>query len=312
MSRDDKHIIVSAGGNTQLEWPVEQNAELSEKYPGWHDHGANRVMDFHGSPFNADVVLFSDGNHHMALMDAVQAFETQYSCTVFYLTLPPALLLRFAQSGGVSIGNLCLPIQPNVFIGPDFYLDKISSQQKILPKIKFSSSAGCSFVTRKTEQLFDEASATIKHLMASGKRLFISHPKKETASYDVYRQTLINMALHEGVEENDVLAWLDPAADHIVLGQDVHHREVPLALAQNLADYSLVYHHLALRYSRIFADQLGLHTIYASGTSEMSSLHVCTDYFVSVVDDKTEWSLKFYEYMQTDAADIYKSHGLLA
>lgn len=301
---------MSAGDNSQLEWPAEKNALQTDIYPDWYDQGANRVMDFHGSPFDSEVVLFSDGNHHMALMDAVQAFENKNSCSVFYLTLPPALLLRFAQAGGVCIGNLCLPIQPTVFIGPEFYLDKIASQQKILPKIKFSSSAGCSFVARKSEELFNET-PTIKKLMASGKRLFMSHPEKETASYVVYRQTLINMALHEGVDEKDVLAWLDPAADHIVLGQDVHHREVPLALAQNRADYSLVYHHLALRYSRIFENQLELHTIYASGTREVASLHDCTDYFVSATDAANSRSIKFYEYMQTGAAEIYKSHGLL-
>ncbi len=299
--------------STALAWPVERNPDLTESFSAWHDQGANRVMDFHGSPINPDLVLFSDGNHHMALMEAVQQFEQEQSCAIFYLTLPPALLLRFAQAGGVCIGNLCLPLEANVFIGPDIYLDKLATRIELLPKKKFSASAGCSIVFRKSESLIEkDEPVTIKNLMASGKRLFISHPENETASYDVYRQTFINMALYEGVPEVDVLNWLSVEAGNIVWGQDVHHREVPLALIKNNADFSLVYHHLALRYSRIFPDQLDYQALYSSGSVEVSDVHVCTEYFVSSLSGGHGLSEAFYTYMQSnEVADIYTGHGLL-
>ncbi len=296
--------------NTALNWPVEINQHFSNSFPAWHDQGANLVMDFHGSPMSPDFVLFSDGNHHMALMEAIQLFERQQSCSIFYLTLPPALLLRFAQAKGLCLGNLCLPIEPNVFIGPDIYLDKLSTRYELLPKEKFATSAGCSLVTRKSESLLEAGcSLNIKSLMVSGKRMFISHPDNETASYDVYRQTFINMGIAEGVPESEMLDWL--ASDCLVLGQDVHHREVPLALVKGEADFSLVYHHLALRYERIFPE-LEYHALYSSGTADVSSVHICTDYFVSTLSDSQGLPNTFYEYMQSKVvADIYVQHGLL-
>ncbi|VAW71724.1 hypothetical protein MNBD_GAMMA12-2221 [hydrothermal vent metagenome] len=300
----------TASINTALKWPVEINQNLTDSFSAWHDQGANLVMDFHGSPINPDLVLFSDGNHHMALMEAVQLFEREQSCSIFYLTLPPALLLKFAQAKGLCLGNLCLPIEPNVFIGPDIYLDKLSTRYELLPKEKFASSAGCSVVTRKSESLFEAGSSLdIRSLMASGKRMFISHPKNETASYDVYRQTFINMGIAEGIAESEIMSWL--ASDLVVLGQDVHHREVPSALVKGQADFSLVYHHLALRYERIFPE-LEYHNLYSSGTVDVSSLHICTDYFVSTLRDCHGLPKTFYEYMQSAVvAAIYVEHGLL-
>lgn len=47
-----------------LEWPPEIvcGGETTE---AWQQPGSNRVLDCHGDPGKAGLVVFSDGNHHM-------------------------------------------------------------------------------------------------------------------------------------------------------------------------------------------------------------------------------------------------------
>ena len=56
-----------------LQWPSETvlGEDLVES---WDQAGSNRVLDFHGDPVKAGLIVFSDGNHHMALRDALKAF----------------------------------------------------------------------------------------------------------------------------------------------------------------------------------------------------------------------------------------------
>ena len=92
-----------------LEWPTETvlAAELAEP---WSQAQSNCVLDFHGDPVRADLVVFSDGNHHMALLDALKAFYLDHTDVgdVFYATTPPYPIVKVLQEGGIRIGNLIL------------------------------------------------------------------------------------------------------------------------------------------------------------------------------------------------------------
>ena len=55
-----------------LIWPAERpraTASGSE----WSQARSNLCLDFHGDPASAQLVVFSDGNHHMALAECVAA-----------------------------------------------------------------------------------------------------------------------------------------------------------------------------------------------------------------------------------------------
>ena len=93
---------------------------------------------------------------------------------------------------------------------------------------------------------------TISDLLRTDVQLTISNPVTETASYDVYKQTLLNVAQEQGL---DVTAFADLIAKdstRVIFGESIHHREVPQTIFSGAADVAIVYYHLALRYSRIF------------------------------------------------------------
>jgi hypothetical protein len=57
-----------------LDWPSE-TVLAEDKIEQWHQPVSNRVLDFHGDPIKANLVVFSDGNHHMALLHSLKAFH---------------------------------------------------------------------------------------------------------------------------------------------------------------------------------------------------------------------------------------------
>ena len=74
---------------------------------GWSQARSNLCLDFHGDPANA-LVVFSDGNHHMALAECVEAFVRRSPGLheVFYTTTPPSVYLAMLRTGELSLGNL--------------------------------------------------------------------------------------------------------------------------------------------------------------------------------------------------------------
>ena len=50
-----------------LDWTSE-TVLAEDKIEQWYQPLSNRVLDFHGDPIKANLVVFSDGNHHMALL----------------------------------------------------------------------------------------------------------------------------------------------------------------------------------------------------------------------------------------------------
>lgn len=55
-----------------LPWPDELPTNLPERITRWQQALSNRALDIHGDPTAADLVVFSDGNHHMALAETIR------------------------------------------------------------------------------------------------------------------------------------------------------------------------------------------------------------------------------------------------
>lgn len=109
----------------QLNWPIEGAQGSSTTGYQWNQAGSNICLDFHGDPLAAKLVVFSDGNHHMALQACCQAFlkSNPNVNDVFYATTPPRVILESVLQGGAILGNLRLNILPHVFISPENILN---------------------------------------------------------------------------------------------------------------------------------------------------------------------------------------------
>lgn len=298
-----------------LPWPEELPRHPAPGLARWQHVPSNRLLDVHGDPADAELVVFSDGNHHMALAEAIRAFGDQHGLLgyrVLYLTLPPRILLDILSTGGLLVGNLVLRLRPHVMIGPAPVLDQIMTAGRMMSHERFMKSRGNVLLIRRGNPLGIQS---VADLWRPGMRLFVSNPLSEAASFNVYRDTLCGIADSQGLDGSGLARDLAQGGGCAVHGDSIHHREAPLAVATDRADAAVVYYHLALRYTRVFPERLEFIALLGSPTHKDpdARANVRTSYHAGCVDGGGAWGQTFVEFLHTDTvARIYSGHGLAA
>lgn len=306
-------VIVFAGNFTyaqimtsNLIWPNEL-ANPSGTQSIWQQAGSNICLDFHGDPLAAKLVIFSDGNHHMALQETVEVFLQRHPdlVDIFYATTPPNVLINIMEQGGILTGNLKISRSPDVFISPTNIMESLQKKELISAHHKFAHSHGNVLLVKKSNP---KNISSIADLLREDVTFFISNPNTEKASYQVYYESLLGIC----EEEN-----LDTTALHrknLIYGEKIHHREAPQAIYSDKADAAIVYYHLALRYCRIFPDDFDFIPLGGSKENpQPGKANVRTEYCVGLINnsDNKPSGQKFIEFLLSDeGAAIYTSHGL--
>lgn len=306
MDRND-----TGGAMDDLPWPLEASLSNSDELR-WHASASNRVLDFHGDPASAQLTVFSDGNHHMALAQSLQAFAVQFPAVgeVFYVTLPPAVLLPLMARPAVRLGNLRLTLRPHIFISPLDVLDALAARKQAQPPTAFARSRGCALLVARGNP---RQVGGLDALLRDDIRLFISNPERERASFVVYSETLCTLAQRAGLDARALAARLETGTPGCMHGQRVHHREAPTAVALGHADVAVLYHHLALRYVRAFPDRFDMVALPGSTDVGAFTDHVVTTYGIALLGDGGPWGASLQAFMQQDTvAEIYRHHGLEA
>jgi len=289
-----------------LPWPSEPKSNQSNQ---WFHFGTNICLDFHGDPLSAQLVVFSDGNHHMALADVVETFQQQNNISIFYATTPPGVLLNLIKQGYIQMGNLQLSRQPHVFISPDFIMQKLVDSGAFESFKPFMRSRGNVLLIKKSNS---KNIQDCRDLLRDDVRLFLSNPHTEKASYQNYRASILAMAKQLGLDEQQFIIRLEEDHPLMTYGEQIHHREAPQAIYTNKADVAIVYSHLALRYTRIFPDDFSFVPFTGMNNDpekEVGNLQTC--YFINAMNDAGEYGHQFVEYCMSDeVTDIYQYHGL--
>ena len=181
---------------SDLIWPPERSRAAA---PGseWSQARSNVCLDFHGDPASAQLVVFSDGNHHMALAECVEAFVRRNPGLheVFYTTTPPSVYLAWMRTGELNLGNLTLRVRPNVVIGPRDVVERLHAEGETGAPVAFARSRGNAYLVRAGNPKGIQGMAD---LLRPDVIPFISNPDTETASYGVYRETMLAMARMRG------------------------------------------------------------------------------------------------------------------
>ena len=292
-----------------LNWP-EERIISHDDIPKWHHAESNLMLDFHGDPSAAKLVVFSDGNHHMALRESLQLFleripEVEH---IFYATTPPGPVLQLLKNGSLQIGNYILSVMPHIFISPPHVLDKLVGDGYMRQHFPFMKNRGNVLVVKKGNP---KNIQTVADLTRKDVRPFLSNPKTEAVSYQGYVDSLKNIAAKEGID----LSCLSEEARtaNVVYGNCIHHREAPQSIADGRADVAIVYYHLALRYTRIFTDLFEI--IPLGGTAKDPQPvpeNIISLTHVGMIGDGGLWGQKLVDFLLSDiASDVYKHHGLL-
>ena len=301
---------MSTPGSQPLPWPSETAKKLQDGAE-FRATGSNIVLDFHGDPLRAGLAVFSDGNHHMALEESLAAFleRTPDAVDVFYATTPPRVLLEALRGGSLRVGNLVLSVRPHVFIGPDSVLDQLVSNGDMAGHAPFAQSRGNVLLIRRGNP---KDITGLADLLRPDVRLALSNPKTESASHQVYRETILGLAKAEGQDLQRYRRALDDG--EFVTSELIHHREIPQILADGEADVAVIYFHLALRYARIFEDLFEIVPLSAlSGDGGAIEANEVTRYHIGLVGDGGPFGPALLDFMTgPEVAQIYDRHGLTA
>ena len=304
---------------SDLIWPAERPRAAA---PGseWSQARSNLCLDFHGDPASAQLVVFSDGNHHMALAECVEAFVRRSPGLheVFYTTTPPSVYLAWMRTGDLNLGNLTLRVRPNVVIGPKDVVERLHAEGEAGAPVAFARSRGNAYLVRAGNP---KGIRGVADLLRPDVIPFISNPETEAASYGVYRETMLAMARLQGLNVGALERRLSGEADEageggaIVFGERIHHREAPQALVDGRADVAMVYYHLALRYVRVFPGEFGIvcegWNPEGEGDGEPARGMVETEYAAAPTRWMGEWGEAFVEFMRSgEVAAIYEGHGI--
>lgn len=292
-----------------LDWPEERTGPAT-RFVRWSQPVSNICLDFHGDPTTAELVVFSDGNHHMALRDCLDLFllRNRELSGVFYATTPPAPIVNMLRTGGLYLGNLVISVAPHVFISPPEVLDVLVAEGFMPGHAPFVRNQGNVLLVRKDNP---KGISCLADLAREDVRLFLSNPETERASFTAYSQTLKALAGSEGAPPDFLDAKI--AQGQVLFGQRIHHREAPQAVAQGAADVAVVFYHLALRYLRIFPEYFDALPLGGS-LKKPAPLpgNVIGATHMGLVHDGGPWGRKLLSFLGSQPAmDIYQRHGLL-
>lgn len=293
---------------TWLNWPTEKVIGLASKVPAYKQNESLR-LDLHGDPLHARLVVFSDGNHHMALHETLQAFASAYPQVgeIFYTTTPPRIAMELLRAGAIDIGNFRLAVTPHVFISPPPVLETLVQEGYLQSQRPFMSGRGVVLLVHKDNP---KGISGITDLLRPDVRLFLSNPITEKVSNQIYTDCLRRLAMHHSITL-DFLAHPpgqpDPAK--LVYGESIHHREAPQAILDERADAALVFYHLGLRYQRIFPEHFDF--IWPAGSLGDQACDV-SHFACALVAEGGEWGATLMDFLASDAVTkIYEYHGLM-
>lgn len=293
-----------------LVWPQEIT-DKDARFNRWEQPGSNICLDFHGDPATADLVIYSDGNHHMALLECLDLFQKQNDGVkgVFYATTPPGPIVQLLKIGGLQLGNIVISRKPHVFISPPSILDKLVADGLLSEHNPFVKNQGNVLLVKKGNP---KQITTVSDFMREDVRLFLSNSETEKASFSAYYETL---KAQGGAIETGGEAFPDNliSQGRVLFGSRIHHREAPQAVADGSADVAVVFYHLALRYIRIFPDVFD--AIPLGGSMEKPEPlpgNVVSLTHAGIVGDGGAWGKQLVSFLKSDTTmDIYCKHGLL-
>lgn len=236
---------------------------VEQLYPPW-SHGANNpalrrglvftvpgvddMADFHGSLEHPALVIYVGGNYYFAMGLLVKAFEARHPRLrgrIFYVTIPPGLLIRAMALGNTfTSGNLTFTVAPDVFAaGLQKVRAQIAAGRLVPPALPYTTNQLTIMVPAGNPAHI----GTLSDLGKPGVRLAMPNPAWE----GVARQ--IKLALIKAGGPALVRAvYVTKVADGQTILTHIHHRQTPLLLMQGRVDAGVTWQSEA-----IFQEQVG-------------------------------------------------------
>jgi hypothetical protein len=290
-----------------LNWPQERSATWPKDLVDATVTSVNYVLDLHGCLNAPDLVLFMAGNQFRAIPDLIQAFhiwaadgptEAKRIKKIFYVTLPPGLLIDAMVNGALGLANCWFSVSRST-LWPDVFMTSPAQQRRlhsggfIDSYSIYARSRGVALLTRRGRKISHP-----KHLLDADIRVAISSPDREPASYESYAQALSGLIAIDAPRQ--ILA-----KPNTVFSNWIHHREIPQLLVEDRADVAPVFAHLGSYLAETFSDRFLCIPLPSTGN------HI-DEYAIAQITSAPhrDAAAIWCDFMRSDlAAAIYSQHG---
>lgn len=229
-------------------WQHGQNNDAIDKGFDFTVPEIDSMADFHGDLNVPKLVLYVGGNYYFAMAPLVQAFEKlhpDYAGRIFYVTIPPGMLVTAMKDGGrFTSGNMTFTAKP------DAYLAGLKKVQGLIADGLLAGPA-VPYVTNDLTIMVPKGNpagiAGLRDLAKPGVRLVMPNPAYE----GIARQIEASLKKAGGAAlETDV--YETGVKDGSTILTHIHHRQTPLFLMQGLADAGVTW-----KSEAIFQEQIG-------------------------------------------------------
>ncbi len=206
------------------------------------------MADFHGDLNDPALVLYVGGNYYFAMAPLVRAFEAAhpaYAGHIFYVTIPPGMLVTAMQDGGTfTSGNMTFTVKPDAYFAG---LKKV----KALVAAGVLAGPAVPYVTNDLTIMVPKGNPAhitgLQDLARPGVRLVMPNP-----AYEGIARQIEASLVKAGGPALEAKVYDTGVKDGITILTHIHHRQTPLFLLQGLADAGITW-----KSEAIFQEQAG-------------------------------------------------------
>jgi len=257
----------------------------------------DEVMDLHGDPSQAQLVIFLAGNQYMVMPGLLSKFRGLHpeARDVYYETLPPGIVAKQMKQGVLQIGSLTIRVRPDVFMAGTRRMTMMR-HDGLVGAVHVYATNELAIMVRAGNPLHIES---LRDLGRPGVRVAMPNPAWEGVGEQIdlaYRKA--------GGEQLERVVMVTKVRRGSTTLTRIHHRQTPLFIREHRADAGPVWISEALYQQRIGAP---LQTVRIPAAQ-----NVTARYEAAQVREAPHPALAkaFVEFLTTPAARaVYRAYG---
>lgn len=257
--------------------------------------GIDNVPDLYGDIVDPQLVVFFAGNQFMVVDDLLLAFKKQYPeyTRIFVETLPPGILAKQIKTGSVTIGNMRITHQPDVYT---------DGKQKIVELTDMFSRIEPYAKNRLAIMVQKGNPKKVKGLADLGKKdVLVSMPNPEWESVG---KKIEEAYVKVGGEQLRKQIMEEKVKDKSTYLTQIHHRQTPMRILYGQSEAGPVW------FSEVYYQQMLKHPVEAVEIPEKENIEVIYTAGLMKNAPRPKAAKDFMDFLVSEKAKtIYKNYG---
>lgn len=257
--------------------------------------GVDNVPDLYGDINDPQLVIFFAGNQFMCVDELLSAFKEmfpQYK-RVFVETLPPGILAKQIDSGSMTIGNMRITLQPDIYTAGKGRIEEMSDY--FSETVTYASNQLAIMVAQGNPKNIKG----LKDLARNDVRVSMPNPAWEGISNQI-----IAAYLKAGGEELKQTIMQDKVEDSTTFLTQIHHRQTPMRILYGHSDAGPVWYSEAY-YQQMIGHPIDIITI-------PNDENIMATYAAGIMKNAphTQAAKDFMKFLRSATAEaVYKKFG---